>query len=114
MSSPAAPTASVRNALRRFRRNRGGSAAVEFALVAPVFFALLFAILERGILFFASQVLESVAQNAARQILTGQVQKAGLNQTTFASNIVCPANSLASVLFTCVNIAIDVESYSAF
>jgi Flp pilus assembly protein TadG len=33
----------------------GGSAAVEFALVAPVFFALLFAIIETAIMFFASQ-----------------------------------------------------------
>ena len=46
MSSPAVSTATVRNALRRFRRNRRGSAAVEFALVAPMFFALLFAIIE--------------------------------------------------------------------
>ena len=43
---PPTPTASSRNVLRRFRRNRRGSAAVEFALVAPVFFALLFAIIE--------------------------------------------------------------------
>ena len=44
--------------LRRFRRNRGGSAVVEFALVAPMFFALLFAIIETALMFFASQVLE--------------------------------------------------------
>ncbi len=52
-------TASVRNAVRRFRRNRRGSAAVEFALVAPVFFALLFAIIESAMVFFAGQVLET-------------------------------------------------------
>ena len=45
MSSPAAPTAFTRNIFRRFRRNRRGSAIIEFALVAPVFIALLFAIL---------------------------------------------------------------------
>ena len=66
MSSPAASTASVRKALRRFRRNRRGSAAVEFALVAPVFFALLFAIIETAIVFFAGQVLETITQNSAR------------------------------------------------
>jgi Flp pilus assembly pilin Flp len=59
MSSPAAFTASIRHALRRFRRNRRGSSAVEFALVAPVFFALLFAIIETVIVFFAGQVLET-------------------------------------------------------
>ena len=38
----AVSTISARSAWRRFRRNRRGSTAVEFALVAPVFFALLF------------------------------------------------------------------------
>ena len=57
MPSPAASTASIRTVLRRFRRNRRGSAAVEFALVAPVFFALLFAIIETAIVFFAVEIL---------------------------------------------------------
>jgi Flp pilus assembly protein TadG len=100
--------------LRRFRRNRAGSAAVEFALVAPMFFALLFAILESGIMFFAGQVLETVTQDAARMILTGQAQTAGYTQTTFDSQVVCPSGSLARVLFNCNNLAIDVRSYSAF
>ena len=76
MSSPAAATGSLRTALRRFRRNRRGSAAVEFALVAPVFFALLFAIIETAIVFFAGQVLETVTQDSARMIMTGQAQTA--------------------------------------
>jgi Flp pilus assembly protein TadG len=54
IASPAAPTASIKKVFRRFGRNRRGSAAVEFALIAPVFFALLFAILETAIMFFAS------------------------------------------------------------
>jgi Flp pilus assembly pilin Flp len=57
MSSPAAFTASIRHALRRFRRNRRGSSAVEFALVAPVFFALLFAIIETVIVFSQARCL---------------------------------------------------------
>jgi Flp pilus assembly protein TadG len=111
----AASITSTRRALRRFRRNRRASAAVEFALVAPAFFALLFAILETALVFFAGQVLESVTQDAARAILTGQAQSAGYDQTTFKSNVVCPANSLASVLFDCTNgVYIDVQSYPAF
>ena len=111
----AVSTASIRTAWRRFRRNRRGSAAVEFALVAPAFFALLFAILETGIMFFAGQVLETVTQNAARAVMTGQAQTAGLTQATFKSTDVCPANSLASVLFDCTNgIFVDVQSYPSF
>ena len=116
MPSPAASTASVRSVLRRFRRGRGGSAAVEFALVAPVFFALLFAIIESAMMFFATQVLETVTQNSARQILTGQAQTASLTEAQFLSTVVCPTGSVASMLFSCLppSFYIDVESYSQF
>jgi Flp pilus assembly protein TadG len=111
MSSPAGSTATVRKALRRFRRNRRGSAAVEFALVAPVFFALLFAIIETAIIFFAGQVLETVTQDSARFIMTGQAQTGGYSQSQFKT-YVC---GKISVLFDCVNgVYIDVQSYSGF
>jgi Flp pilus assembly protein TadG len=96
--------------LRRFRYRRG-SAVVEFALVAPMFFALLFAIIETALMFFASQVLETVTQDSARQIMTGQAQNASLTQSQFKS-LVC---SKIVALFDCTNgISIDVQSYSQF
>jgi Flp pilus assembly protein TadG len=104
-------TALVRGIFRRFRRNRHGSAAVEFALVAPVFFALLFAIIETGIMFFASQVLETVTQNSARQIMTGFVQSQAYDEAHFKSQVVCPQ---IPVIFSCSNIFIDVKSYPSF
>ena len=86
-------------------------AAVEFALVAPVFFALLFAIIETALVFFSSQVLETVAQDSARMIMTGQAQSGGFNQAQFKADV-C---SRISVLFDCVNgIYVDVQSYPAF
>ncbi len=110
MSSSAASSASLRSALRRFRRNRSGATVVEFALVAPVFFALLFAILETAILFFAGQVLETITQESARMIMTGQAQSAGYQQADFQA-YVCKQ---IPALFTCNNIYIDVQSYPAF
>jgi Flp pilus assembly protein TadG len=107
MPPPAVSTASVRTIFYRFRRNRRGSAAVEFALVAPVFFALLFAIIETGLMFFASQVLETITQDSARMILTGQAQTASYTQAQFKT-YVC---SQIPALFTCDNIYVDVESY---
>jgi Flp pilus assembly protein TadG len=112
MPSTAASTASVKKALRRFRRNRRGSAAVEFALVAPVFFALLFAIIEVSIVFFASQFLETVTQDSARSIMTGQSQTAVQTAAQFKTNVVCPK---ITVLFDCTNgIYVDVQNYPAF
>jgi Flp pilus assembly protein TadG len=98
-------------ALRRFRRNRRGSAAVEFAMVAPMFIALLFAILESAMVFFASQVLETVTQDSARMIMTGQEQTASQSQAQFKS-VVC---SKINALFDCANgITVDVTSASQF
>jgi Flp pilus assembly protein TadG len=110
MPTSAARTAPVGNILLRFRRSRGGSAAIEFALVAPVFFVLLFAIIETAIMFFASQVLETITQESARMILTGQAQTASYSQAQFQT-YVC---SQIPALFSCSNVYVDVESYPAF
>jgi Flp pilus assembly protein TadG len=110
MPSSTVPKATLRSVVRKFHRNRRGSAAVEFALVAPVFFALLFAIIETALVFFASQVLETITQDSARQILTGQAQTAGLTQAQFKT-FVC---GKIPALFTCGNVYVDVQSYPAF
>ena len=55
-------------------RNEDGAVAIEFALLAVPFFALVFAILETSLTFFAQQVLESALQDATRSIRTGQSQ----------------------------------------
>jgi Flp pilus assembly protein TadG len=99
------------NILRRFRRNRRGSAAVEFALVAPMFFAVLFAIIELALVFFASQILETVTQDTSRLIMTGQAQDAGYSQTLFKDKV-C---ARLTVMFDCANgVSIDVQSYKEF
>jgi Flp pilus assembly protein TadG len=110
MSSPAAPTASFRKLLRRFGRNGRGSAVVEFALVAPMFFALLFAILETALMFFASQVLETITQNSARMIVTGQAQTQAFTASQFKT-YVC---GQIPALFNCSSLYVDVESYKSF
>jgi Flp pilus assembly protein TadG len=118
MPSPAAAKFTFRSMLRRFRRNRRGSAAIEFAFVAPMFFALLFAIIEIALMFFASQVLETVTQNAARMILTGQAQTGQLpacaTTCTPAEQFKSYACSQIPALFDCDKLYVDVESYSAF
>ena len=103
--------ASKTNILHRFRRNRRGTAAVEFALVAPIFFAVLFAIFELALVFFASQILETVTQDTARLILTGQAQNSALTQQQF-KDAVCAKLTL---MFDCTNgVSIDVQSYKSF
>jgi Flp pilus assembly protein TadG len=54
----------------RFRKREDGAAAVEFALVALPFFALMFAIIELSIFFFASRYLEDKVFDVGRSVLT--------------------------------------------
>ena len=44
---------------RRFVRQQSGVAAVEFGMIAAPFLALIFAILETSVIFFAGQALET-------------------------------------------------------
>ena len=103
--------AATRKILRRFRRNRRGSAAVEFALVAPLFFGLLFAIIELAMVFFASQVLETATQDSARVIMTGQAQTQGFDQAKFKDAVCAKIYGL----FDCsAGLYVDVKNYSSF
>ncbi len=73
---------------QRLARKSDGAAAVEFAIIAAPFFALLFAIFETTIVFFSGQALETGVANAARMIRTGQVQAQGLTEQQFR-DLVC-------------------------
>lgn len=118
MSFPAAPAASAKDMLRRFGRNRRGSAIVEFALIAPIFIALLFAIIETSLMFLASESLETINENAARLIRTGQAQSTYSTVGAYLTQVVC---NPAPAFFTCNpsngtsnGISVDVKSYSSF
>jgi Flp pilus assembly protein TadG len=91
-------------------RREDASAAIEFAVVAAPFLALLFAIMETALMFLASQTLETAAQNSGRLILTGQAQNQGYSMVSF-QNAVC--GKLAS-FFNCNNILIDVRTAPNF
>src|SRR5438132_14309500 len=103
----------MRKGFRRWgRRGNSGSAAVEFALIAPVFFLLLFAIFETGMLFFADMTLENGVAVTARLIRTGQAQSAGMTQAQFRTalcrQISFPLSCSSSQLY------IDVRSFTNF
>ena len=89
-----------------FRHDENGANAVEFALVAPIFIALLVGIIQIFMVFFVQQLLQQVVQQSARQVMTGQVQAAGMTQTQFAT-LVC---SQVRIIFNCNNLMISVQS----
>ena len=97
---------------RRFARQQDGAAAVEFALVAAPFLALIFAILETAFVFFAGQTLEAAAANSARLIMTGQAQTAGLQPDRLQERSVRAHLSDCSIARTAS--MSNVKTYSSF
>jgi Flp pilus assembly protein TadG len=102
----------LRNLARLFRRNASafkgaqqGATAVEFALIAPAFIALLIAIFETTLFLFAQANLQSVANEAGRLLMTGQAQNSNMGLAQFKS-AVCP---MLSSMFSCSNLVVVVQ-----
>lgn len=96
---------------RAARDARSGSTAVEFALVAPVFFGLIFSVFEIGWFYFINSQIDAATTEAARLIRTGQVQRANLTKEEFYEEV---CNRLV-VLNTCDNaVTVEVTRFASF
>jgi Flp pilus assembly protein TadG len=108
--------------LRALRADARGASLIEFALIAPAFIALLLAILETSLVFFAQEALETAAEQAGRQLMTGQVQTsttAGvLPGTTVSANTAANFKTIACQqlysFMSCSNLLVDVQNYATF
>lgn len=98
-------------AFKRLIRSESGATAVEFALVAAPFLALLLAIFQTGIVFLAGRELDELVSSASRTILTGQAQTSNITQAQFATWV---CQNSTSTLFNCANFMINVQNYGAF
>ncbi|MGI9382041.1 MAG: TadE/TadG family type IV pilus assembly protein, partial [Methyloligellaceae bacterium] len=56
-------------------------------MVAAPFFALLFALIEIGLVFFGSFTLENAVEQASRMIRTGQAQQQGFSEDRFKQEV---------------------------
>ncbi len=105
-----------RNLFGAFIRDGKGATAVEFALIAAPFLALIAALVQTFLLFFAQSLLENAVRQSARQILTGQVQSAdaSLTQAQAVAAFHQTVCNNAAALFTCTGLMVDVQVASAW
>ncbi len=108
---------SIRNRMRADAEK--GSAAIEFAMVAPVFFVLLMGIFEAAIMFFSQAALQNAMVDMGRYIRTGQINC----HTTSGGNCVKMTQAQfrtemcakITPLIACnANLLIDVQAYSSY
>ena len=104
-------TRGMRRLIVSFSRKNDGAAAVEFAIVAVPFFAIMFAIIELAFVFWAGQVLETAVHDTSRLVMTGQAQKQNFDQTRFKTELCARLFGL----FNCnAGMLIDVRTSGAF
>jgi Flp pilus assembly protein TadG len=99
-----------RNRFVAFSKDSKGATVVEFALVATPFLALIAALIQTFLLFFAQSQLESAVRNSGRLIMTGQVQSqdASLTQAQALAAFHQSVCNNAALLFTCTGLMVDV------
>ena len=101
---------------RRFGGDRRGATAVEFALIAMPFLAVICATFELGFANFQNDMLANAVSDAARAMLTGRMQTANVTTTSqFVSNYLCQAkNRTLPASFDCSKLIIDVRPATSF
>lgn len=94
-----------------FAGAEGGVAAVEFALVAPVFLVLMFATFEVAWFYFVNSQVDAAAVEAARFIRTGQAQKQNLDKGEFYAKV---CGRLAALGNCADRLTVEVETFDSF
>lgn len=106
LSPPSRPGRS----LASLTTDRRGAAAIEFALCGSAFLALLIAILSTGLTLFAQQALQTVADDIARQVLTGRTAVAGVDADGFRRQ----ACARLPAFLSCSRLMVDLRRADAF
>jgi Flp pilus assembly protein TadG len=97
--------------LTRFAHDVAGVTAVEFGLIAPMFFVLLFMLCQVGLYMYYSASLSYATNGAARQIMTGAVaQTANISAGLFRTQFLCP---LLPGAMSCNNVVTNVITVPA-
>lgn len=96
---------------RLFIKDRSGANAVEFGIVALPFFALMMAIIEASMAFFAGQLLDTGLNDAARLIRTGQAQASAYDAARFKQEV---CNRIPALITCNASLTIDVRVATSF
>ena len=97
-------------------RGEGGAAVIEFALISAPFVALMIAILQVGLIYFAQEALESAVEETARLVLTGQAPAAGgaMTASQAQAQFATALCNNSPGLFNCGGFMIDLQPATSF
>ena len=104
-------------ALKKLRRRQKGSTAIEFAIVSPIFIALMLSIVEIGWVGFSQTVTIDAITDVGRLVRTGQIQNISITddpnaQRNAVFEVVC---RYAKIYGNCSeNVTVEVQAFKSF
>ena len=94
--------------IKYFAKSEDGASAVEFALVAPIFFLMLIATMEIALKTMMQAQLDQVMFRTTMQLSIEEDMS--VSKADYKANVVCPGNSL--VLLDCGQVQFGVAAIS--
>lgn len=94
---------------RLFAGNRGGSAVIEFAILAPLFFAILFSGFEAGMMYLKIGMVDHGVSEISRQIYTGKAKGKTSDEVL---TIFC--DSIHTVISCDGNVTLEIRKLSGY
>lgn len=101
----------TRGRRKSLARDTRGVTMVEFALLAPIFFGILTALLEVSVQYLAAQVLESGVHDASRAIRVGMAQREAWSVDDYKRNV---CDRLYGLFGDCADLHVNVQQISDF
>ncbi|MEP6566888.1 MAG: TadE/TadG family type IV pilus assembly protein, partial [Mesorhizobium sp.] len=96
----------------RFLCDQRGSTAIEFAMLAAPFAALVFAILESCISFAGQEVMANITDDIARQLRTGQLRQVDVEGSKL-KDMICSKLEVI-VAKNCPGLLVDLRAFATF
>lgn len=98
---------------RRFLKDRRGSTAIEFVALALPFALLVFAIFESCLSFAGQQVLSNATDDIARELRTGRILAADMNEAKLRS-LICERLKVIAPGDCNSNLEVDLREFATF
>lgn len=98
---------------KRFSKSEQGSSAVEFAIISPIFIALLFVVIETGWLFLRMTMMDHAMVQASRFVYTGAAQ-AGMIDSIEMRDFICEKMAIVPEATCQDNLVIDLTRIDSF
>jgi Flp pilus assembly protein TadG len=96
------------------RGAQAGTAAIEFAVIAPILALFLFGLIETGTIYYFNSMMANAANDAARQLRTGQVQMQNLTKTQYIAQVCSEMTGMVSLTNCNSTLPIDMEAFDSF